>query len=825
MAEKIIDYVSGIEINATPEEIASTQIYSKILVEDYGYPKNMLQTRPQYRVKSCPSDPNSYPVDIAVFEEKNGIRFLKIVVENKRPTRTDGRAQLEIYLKFSEAKIGVWYNGHESLYLKKIENSGNITFEEIPAIPKFGEKLEDIGLYLRKDLKKTHNLKNIFSEIRGYIVGNSVGVNRDESIAKEMINLILCKIYDERFTAKDKMVSFRVSNEETNEEVKERINKLFLKVKAKYDDVCENNDLISFDGNTLRHIIGKLQNFCLIETDRDIITDAFEVFTGYSLKGEQGQFFTPKNVVRLMINAVDPQLNDVIIDPSCGSGGFLIESLKYLWHKVDLQAKELEWEDSAIIEEKKEIGIKNIRGIEKDAFLTKVAKSYMAILGDGKGGIFCEDSLEDPKNWKDKTKQLIKLDSMDVCLANPPFGKDIKVTGKEKLSQYELAKNKNGKFVSEGNPSTLFFERDLQLLKDGGYLGIILPETYFHAPSKKSFRDFFKKHNVKWIIDLPHNTFRPHNNAKCIVIILQKNRPQQNSINMAVAEYIGHDHNGKPIFYKNKITNENTNVILDDIPIIIEEIIKKRNKTFKPNPDEKEYTFEISADEVFKRDILVPRYYWKSKLEEIELNAAEQDIKLISIQQLLDEQVIKCFDGNGSPNAEFKGLGEIPYIRVKDIVQWQIYKDPTALIPESEFKRLYKENKKLKEKDILYVRRGSYRIGSVAMVSPYDLKCILTREIKVIRLIDENNKYGLTPEYLLYALSHKLVVEQAKNKIFIDTTLPNIAERWTEIKIPIFNDDIKFNILKSLSASIIKGQWEALKEIDNLKKNYDVYNT
>lgn len=825
MAEKIIDYVSGIEINATPEEIASTQIYSKILVEDYGYPKNMLQTRPQYRVKSCPSDPNSYPVDIAVFEEKNGIRFLKIVVENKRPTRTDGRAQLEIYLKFSEAKIGVWYNGHESLYLKKIENSGNITFEEIPAIPKFGEKLEDIGLYLRKDLKKTHNLKNIFSEIRGYIVGNSVGVNRDESIAKEMINLILCKIYDERFTAKDKMVSFRVSNEETNEEVKERINKLFLKVKAKYDDVCENNDLISFDGNTLRHIIGKLQNFCLIETDRDIITDAFEVFTGYSLKGEQGQFFTPKNVVRLMINAVDPQLNDVIIDPSCGSGGFLIESLKYLWHKVDLQAKELEWEDSAIIEEKKEIGIKNIRGIEKDAFLTKVAKSYMAILGDGKGGIFCEDSLEDPKNWKDKTKQLIKLDSMDVCLANPPFGKDIKVTGKEKLSQYELAKNKNGKFVSEGNPSTLFFERDLQLLKDGGYLGIILPETYFHAPSKKSFRDFFKKHNVKWIIDLPHNTFRPHNNAKCIVIILQKNRPQQNSINMAVAEYIGHDHNGKPIFYKNKITNENTNVILDDIPIIIEEIIKKRNKTFKPNPDKKEYTFEISADEVFKRDIFVPRYYWKSKLEEIELNAAEQDIKLISIQQLLDEQVIKCFDGNGSPNAEFKGLGEIPYIRVKDIVQWQIYKDPTALIPESEFKRLYKENKKLKEKDILYVRRGSYRIGSVAMVSPYDLKCILTREIKVIRLIDENNKYGLTPEYLLYALSHKLVVEQAKNKIFIDTTLPNIAERWTEIKIPIFNDDIKFNILKSLSASIIKGQWEALKEIDNLKKNYDVYNT
>lgn len=824
MAEKIIDYVSGIEVIATPEEIASTQVYSKILVEDYGYPKAMLRTRPQYRVKSCPSDPNSYPIDIAVFEEKDGIKRLKMVVENKRPTRTDGRTQLEIYLKFCEAKIGIWYNGYESLYLKKIEKSGNITFEEIPAIPKYGEKLEEIGLYRRKDLKKTHNLKDIFSEIRGYIVGNSVGVNRDEAIAKEMINLILCKIYDERFTAKEKIVSFRVSDGDSNEEVTERIDKLFLKVKAKYDDVLEQTDSISLDGNTLRHIIGKLQNFCLIETDRDIIADAFEVFTGYSLKGEQGQFFTPKNVVRLMVNAVDPGLSDVIIDPSCGSGGFLVESLKYLWNKVDIEAKELEWEDAAVYEEKKEIGIKNIRGIEKDSFLTKVAKSYMAILGDGKGGIFCEDSLDDPKNWKEKTKQLIKLDSMNICLANPPFGKDIKITGKDKLSQYELAKNRNGKLVSEGNPSTLFFERDLQLLKDGGILGIILPETYFHAPSKKPFREFFGKHNIKWIIDLPHNTFRPHNNAKCIILIVQKNKPQQKTIDMAVAEFIGHDHNGKAIYVKDS-NGVNTSKVLDDIPTIIDEIIKKRTGTYNHITSKKEYTFEVEATEVFAKDIFVPRYYWKSKLVEIENSAKENNITLISMQQLLDEKIIKTFDGNGSPSSEYKGRGEIPYIRVKDIVQWQIYKDPTALIPENEYNKLYKKEKRLEEKDILYVSRGSYRIGSVAMVSPYDLKCILTREIKVIRVINPKNKYGITAEYLLYALSHQLVLEQSENKIFIDTTLPNIGKRWTEIKIPIFNDLNKFNEITEIAKNVVKQQWRALKDINLLKNNYDVYNT
>lgn len=824
MSEKIVDYISGIEVNATPEEIASTQRYSKILVEDYGYPKEMLQTRPQYRVKSCPSDNNSYPIDIAVFEERDGARHLKMIVENKRPTRTDGRAQLEIYLKFCDANIGIWYNGKESLYLKKIEKSGNITFEEIPAIPKYGEKLEEIGLYRRKDLKKTHNLKDIFSEIRGYIVGNSVGVNRDEAIAKEMINLILCKIYDERFTAKEKIVSFRVSEGDTNKEVKERIDKLFLKVKAKYDDVLEQTDIISLDGNTLRHIIGKLQNFCLIETDRDIIADAFEIFTGYSLKGEQGQFFTPKNVIRLIINAVDPSLSDVIIDPSCGSGGFLVESLKYLWSKVDQEANELDWEETAVYEEKKEIGIKNIRGIEKDSFLTKVAKSYMAILGDGKGGIFCEDSLDDPKKWKEKTKQLVKLDSMDICLANPPFGKDIKITGREKLSQYELAINDSGQIMKEGNPSTLFFERDLQLLKDGGVLGIILPETYFHAPSKKTFREFFRRHNIKWIIDLPHNTFRPHNNAKCIALIIQKNIVQQDKIKMAVAEFIGHDHNGKTIFVKDA-NGINTAQVLDDIPLIIDEIIKKRNGDFEFNENQKEYTFEVNANELYERDIFIPRYYWKSKMTEIEKTAKDNNIKLISLQQLLDENIILSFDGNGSPRGDLKGQGEIPYIRVKDIVQWQIYKDPTALIPESEYNRLYKVDKQLEEKDILYVSRGSYRIGSVAIVSPFDLKCILTREIKVLRLVNPNNVYGITAEYLLYALSHNLVIEQAKNKIFIDTTLPNIAKRWTEIKIPIYEDKNKYNEIKTMAHNIVSQQWNALKQIDILKKNYQVYNT
>lgn len=824
--EKIIDYVSGEEVNATPEEVNAVQPYSKILVEDYQYPKEMLQTHPQFRVKSSPSDKKGYPIDIAVFElDEQGNKKLKIIVENKKPTRKDGQDQLEDYLKFSEAKIGIWYNGKESLYIKKIEQSGNIHFEEIPAIPKYKQKLEEIGLYKRKDLKGTHNLKEIFSELRGYIAGNSVGVNRDEVIAKEMIHLILCKIYDERFTKMDDMVTFRASEADTDSEIKNRIDSLFLKVKTKYRDVLTEADTIDFDGYTLRYIIGKIQNYCFIDTDRDIIADAFEVFIGGSLKGEQGQFFTPKNVVKTLVAAVNPGLDDIIIDPSCGSGSFLVEALKKLWIDIDIEGADYDWPETAIAEEKKAVGIKNIRGIEKDSFLTKLGKSYMAILGDGKGGIFCEDSLENPLNWKEQTQQHIKLGTFSVSFSNPPFGKEIKVTGKQKLSQYELAKKVDSKgkekLLDEGNVSTLFLERNLQLLKDGGRVGIILPETYFHATKQKEVRDFIFKHNIQWIIDLPHNTFRPHNNAKCIAIVIQKNTKQQKKINMAVAEYIGHDHNGKPLYKYDEEKQVYTDEILDDTKEIIREILMKNDGAdFKPK-----YTFEVDAEAIEKSGILVPRYYWNSKKEEIKDHAKKDNIELVSIQTLIDEGVIKFFDGNGSPKSEFKGTGEYPYIRVKDIVNWQIYKDPTALIPESEFERLYKKEKQLKEKDILYVRRGSYRIGSVAMVSPYDLKVILTREILVLRVVDLNNKYGITPEYLMYALSHNLTVEQANNKIFIDTTLPNIDKRWKEIEIPVYKDKEKYNLIKSKVEQVVYNQWESLKEISEMKEKFDIYNT
>ncbi|AFT66940.1 N-6 DNA methylase [Cycloclasticus sp. P1] len=814
----IKDYISGEEIKATPEEVEAVQVFSEILVEDYGYPKEQLQTRPQWRVKVRPSDTKKeYPIDIGVFDcNKKTDDSLFIVVECKRKTRKDGLAQLKNYLTFSTARLGVWFNGEERLYIKKTEKSGKVLFSEIPNIPRNGERIEDIGRFKRKDLTVPHNLKVVFKAIRNHLAGNTVGATRDEVLAQQLINIIFCKIYDERFTKQEEMVEFRAGVDESDKLISKRIKVIFKKVQTKYKEVIDFSDKISLDDKSVVYIVGELQNYCLTGSERDVVADAFETFIGYALKGGQGQFFTPRNIVQLMVEIIKPQPDQLIIDPACGSGGFLVESLKYMWGELESQSKEYGWSDLALQEEKMAAAIHNIRGIEKDEFLSKVSKAYMAIIGDGKGGIFCEDSLEVPKNWKDKTQQSIELSKFDVLLTNPPFGKDIKVVGESKLAQYDLASKwkkegglykKTDKKNTEMRPEVLFIERSLQLLKDGGVMGIVLPETFFHAPRARPVMQFMEGHNIKWVIDLPHNTFRPHNNAKCIIIVIQKNTKQSKNINFAVAEEMGHDHQGKEIYRWDPVTQKvDKEQTWDDIKLIIEE---NRNR-------KKKYIFSVDSKSVKDRNIFVPRYYWETRDKEVEEIAKVKKLKLISIKQLIDEGVIQHFDGHGSPPAEYKGRGDISYIRVKDIVNWEVYKDPTSSIPENIYKNMKGENKNLNVGDILYVRRGSYRIGSVAMVSPHDTNVLLTREILVLRVV-ENNKYGLTPHYLLYLLSHRLVAMQAFNKVLIETTLPNIANRWQELKLPLFIDKNMAETVTTQIEEVINAKWSAIEKPHKVK--------
>lgn len=423
---------------------------------------------------------------------------------------------------------------------------------------------------------------------------------------------------------------------------------------------------------------------------------------------------------------------------------------------------------------------KNLKGI------FKTLRGYMAVLGDGRAGLFVEDSL-DEIHWGKNTAAKIQQKKFDIILTNPPFGKDVKVAEKTKKN-----------FVFGNSIELAFIEKSLEHLKDGGVLGIILPETIFHAPSlnkQKVRRELFFNHNITHIIDLPHDTFRPYNNAKTDIIFLEKNKLQQENITVIKVNEIGHDHLGKEKF-KLDTKYQFTNEVADDIPDIIRELSEKVTDS--------NFIKTIKAEEVIKRDLLVARPYFSIK--------SEDDHK-VTLGDLVDSKVLKAFDGHGSPAGYLKGLGEYPYIRVKDIVNLEISHNRLDDIPEFEYKRLYSSKKKLQEKDLVMVRRGSYRIGDVGILYKKDINSILTREILVLRV--NNNNANITPFNLLAILNSKEVRSQLENLILMDTTLPNIGDRWRLIKIDISNKNY-LNKLTESGQSMYKKRDEFWQEYANL---------
>lgn len=586
--EYITDFISGLEVKAGPEEVQAVQVFSKKIVDDYGYEKEQIQTHPQFRVKTAPSGQEKYPADIVIF--KNNTKTydnVYMVVECKQPSRKDGKKQLNIYLNLvPSVEIGVWFNGKEHLYLRKVIENGRISWKEIPDIPKKGERIEDIGLNKRKDLKKPKHLSATFNDLRNHLAGNLTGITRDESIAQEIINILFCKLYDEINTAPDETLEFRAGVGENKSEVGKRINKLLNKVKQDYDDVFDKDDKIKLDNASLVYIVGELQNKCIMEAERDAIGDAFEVFIGPALRGSEGQFFTPRNVVRMIVEMLDPEPDEYIIDPACGSGGFLIIALEHVWNKIEIEGKQKNWPQELIIRKKKDVASKYFTGIDKDSFLAKVTKSYMAIVGDGRGGIFCENSLLDPKEWDNYSQEKIKLNKFNVLLTNPPFGAKIPIKGEQILSQYSLGRKwkfdknsltwtKTSNFPEKRPPQILFIERCLQLLKPGGRMGIVLPDSVVGNQTDGYIREFIlSKARILAVVDCPSETFQPSTPTKTSVVLLEKKENDTNKeyqIFMAVAEKCGHDKRGKPIFKKNE---DNEMINDDDFPDIEKEYVK-----------------------------------------------------------------------------------------------------------------------------------------------------------------------------------------------------------------------------------------------------------
>ncbi|WP_298332131.1 N-6 DNA methylase [Asticcacaulis sp.] len=573
------DYVSGLSIKATPEEVEATQVFAKRLVEDFGYPKSRLITRPQYRVRRRPSDEKkSYPVDIAVFSDdtKHDDKCL-MIVECKAENVKSGRKQLELYLSLSDAPIGVWFNGKSHLYLhKQYVGQGRLSFTELPTLPRCGQRIEDIGRYLRKDLQATNHLKSVLKDIRHHLAGNLKGITKDERLAQQIINILFCKIYDETTKGPEELMSFRAGVGEDSKVVRDRIIELFSRVKNRFSDVFDPTEAIELDDENIAYVVGELQTYCITDAERDVVADAFEVFMGPALRGEEGQFFTPRNVVRMIIDIVDPKPEELIIDPACGSGGFLVGALDYVWRKIEVDGAARGLSKDRIREEQRHVGSRFFRGMDKDAFLAKVAKAYMAILGDGRGGVFCDNSLLPTDRWEPMAQSAIQLGKFDIVMTNPPFGTKIPIKGADTLGQYDLGHQykkdkasgrytKTTKLHEKQPPQILFIERCLQLLKPGGRMGIVIPESILGMPTYTHIVQYLRERvRIVGVVSMPEELFQPHTHAKTAVMFVKKIPPSDgDQIFMSVVEWCGHDSRGNPTI---RTKDDGTEELLDDVP-------------------------------------------------------------------------------------------------------------------------------------------------------------------------------------------------------------------------------------------------------------------
>ncbi len=673
----------------------------------------------------------------------------------------------------------------------------------------------------KKDLKKSLNLKKTFVSINNHLYGKLKYADTDtRARSKEIINLLLCKLVDEINKSPEDEMEIYVREGETEKELLERIQTFFqLNVKKKYLNIMGENEQITLNKDLLLIIIKELEQISLLESSKDILSDAFEIFVSKMLKDEGGQFFTPPNIVKFMVNYLDPEEDSKVLDPACGHGGFLLETKELLWSKIDNEQKKISI-------------ISNLHGIDKDLFLARICKLYLEILSSGKSNVFCEDSL-DPFSYREQAKKAIKNNFFDSILTNPPFGAKIPINNKELLNEYEFGhiwKNIDGnwqkleKIVKQQPPQILFIERCVQLLKDGGKLGIVLPEGIFGNPSDRYIWDFLKSNGkILGIVSLDQNTFQPYTCNKTSILFFQKLKdiPDDYKIDFTIVNNVGHDKDGKTQYILNKDGTKKLDK--DKNPIINDDLINlhiklKNAEDFNYQKEQK--LFKINFSQI-KNSIFIPSYYIgvEKPLKALENNG---DFQLISIGNLINKKIIYTKNRDFLPRgveigSSVYGLGSIPFIRTSDINNWEINLDSHKKTSEEVYSQ-FKNKQNIEVGDILLVKDGGPNlIGKNAYITKLDTRIIIQSHIFQIKII--KNSENIDAYLILHLLNLDIVQKQIRAITFVQGTISTIGNRILDVKLPLPTDLSKRIKISNYIKDIIKDKTEARKKIYNLSLN------
>ena len=509
-----------------------------------GWHKEQIVFEPEWRVPKSPSEAakrekgqsySGFPVDIAIFDSPANVgnwEHVLIIVETKAPNETSGISQLEIYMGLEpRAVLGIWSNGTETSALYRTQN-GKFSRQRMTRLPSPSDNLLIAGDTKLKwadlDDIDAQSLRSLFSRLLDHVVSTDTQSTRRDDQLNQLCNLILIKLESDKkakISPRNHAV-FQVWKDEQT--TGRKVRDFFETVKLTFSDLffsSADQDLI-LDDDTIHKVCYELGAVRLISTSADAISIAFQVFRTASLKSEEGQYFTPMPVIRSAVRVMEVQYEDKIIDPACGTGGFLIESIRQFQ----------EFNPSMDVSDIKTWSQRHIYGVDKDGINVKLTKAMMMILGDGSAHVSRGDSLRNHL-WTANFQHLpsmLKDGSYTCVITNPPFGKNLTIRAKDlKASNLSIGlkpkKEADGSYSFSSNQyvdrpgGLVFVERCYNLLVVGGRLGIILPETYLFSSSYQWFQYWLDgRLELRGMFNIPMEAFQGFCRAKTNFYVFEK---------------------------------------------------------------------------------------------------------------------------------------------------------------------------------------------------------------------------------------------------------------------------------------------------------------
>lgn len=596
------------------------------------------------------------------------------------------------------------------------------------------------------------NLPNIFKRIYYHLYSNS-RASRAEAIIEDLSLLLLAKLAADQTGNREIIERFVSGVGSANTDLLPLLSSVFPRLLAA-------GQRFALDENSLRASLSEMADLDLSKAPAHLIGEAFQALIGPRLRGEKGQFFTPKSLVQSMVKILDPKPWEKVLDPCVGTGGFLAEA--HLYQVKQNPANTLTG---------------SLVGVDKDSGLARLSGALLTVLAGHRAEILNFNSL-DMSEWKEST-QSDPASGYDVVLTNPPFGAKIGIREPRILANYDFGHiwsqtktsgwSLTSAICASEDPQVLFLEFCVRVLRPGGRLGIVLPEGMFGNKQTAYVWTWLKQQgSIDALLDCPRTAFQPGTDTKTNVLFFTKSSGSKPlgdiKTRVAVAINCGHDRRGRSI----KATGE---AHADDFPSIAESYSEGDSEKWR-SVDLQEY------------DYVVPRYHYYKGEKNIAEDWLGKSAKLITLGELVKNGVISIRKGH-EVGSDAYGTGDIPFIRTSDISNFEVSADPTKAVSEQVYEQ-YAGAQNLQPGDILMVVDGRYRIGTTAILDEHSSRCIAQSHLRIISVRD---RIALDPYALLYAINLPSVKERLRGLVFIQSTLGTLGSRLLELKIPLLTGD------------------------------------